>query len=278
MSDHPRIDELRARVGVDPKSRHFYPLGEELRKSGQLEESEQVLRDGLAHHPNYLSAWISLGRVLRDQAKHREALEILQRAFSLDGSNVVTARLMAESFRELGDHVEAIKKFKLVRALLPPDEELEQTIASLEAAIASPLASSVAPEPEPQSQGSAGAPEPFASEPPETEGDSEPFLRTPVLHVESPPVSSQSASPDGEGDAPFPDDGPFALAEDPISLPATDSDEPFDATTEVPAGQGSGEPVQASEDAVAVAREGGDPRVARLSSWLERVRRNAGVS
>lgn len=132
MNVNPRIDELRARLKTDAASRHFYPLGEELRKIGELEEAEQVLRDGLVGHPNYLSAWISLGRVLRDQGKHREAVEILQRAFSLDGSNVVTARLMAESYLELGEKVEAIKKFKLVRALLPRDDEIENRIAALE--------------------------------------------------------------------------------------------------------------------------------------------------
>lgn len=156
-----KIADLRIRASADPKSRHFYPLGEELRKSGALEEAESVLREGLANHPNYLSAWISLGRVLRDQNKHREAIEILQRAFSLDGSNVVTARLMAESYLALDDKVEAIKKFKLVRALLPPDEEVGHIIERLERELEPPAPPSPI-EPEPALEEPAGSASSFA--------------------------------------------------------------------------------------------------------------------
>src|SRR5207237_333257 len=60
-----KIDDLRFRLKADPKSRLFFPLAEELRKSGALPEAEEVLRSGLTHHPTYLSAWVSLGRVLR---------------------------------------------------------------------------------------------------------------------------------------------------------------------------------------------------------------------
>ena len=38
----PKIDSLRAKVEADAKSRHFYPLAEELRKIGQLEEALQL--------------------------------------------------------------------------------------------------------------------------------------------------------------------------------------------------------------------------------------------
>ena len=71
----PKIDSLRAKVNADPKSRHFYPLAEELRKIGQAEEAEKVLRAGLEHHTTYLSAWISLGRVLRERGANQEAVD-----------------------------------------------------------------------------------------------------------------------------------------------------------------------------------------------------------
>ena len=74
---NPKIEELRFRLKTDPKSRLFYPLAEELRKVAHLSEAEQVLRAGLGNHPSYLSAWVSLGRVLRDQQKNSEAIEAL---------------------------------------------------------------------------------------------------------------------------------------------------------------------------------------------------------
>lgn len=128
----PKIEELRARLKADPKSRHFYPLAEELRKIHQLEQAEEILREGIQTHPSYLSAWISLGRVLRDRGRDHEAVEVLKRALSLDGGNVVAAKLLAQAYLGVGDKVEAIKKFKLVYALMPSDSEVEAEIERLD--------------------------------------------------------------------------------------------------------------------------------------------------
>jgi hypothetical protein len=128
----PKIEELRFRIKTDPKSRLFYPLAEELRKVGQTDEAEQVLRTGLAHHPTYLSAWVSLGRVLRDQKNDGAAIEPLTKALQLDPGNVVAARLLADAYLALGEKLEAIKKYKLVHALMPGDEDLNGMISQLE--------------------------------------------------------------------------------------------------------------------------------------------------
>lgn len=135
---NPKIEELRGRLKSDPKSRLFYPLAEELRKISQFNEAESVLRGGLSSHPTYLSAWVSLGRVLRDQKKNPEAAEALNKALQLDPGNVVAARLLADSYLDMGEKVEAIKKYKLVYALLPSDDTLEGTIEKLEAEINAP--------------------------------------------------------------------------------------------------------------------------------------------
>lgn len=127
-----KIEELRFRLKSDPKSRLFFPLAEELRKAGQFTEAEQVLRTGLVVHPAYLSAWVSLGRVLRDQKKDEDAVDALTRALQLDPGNVVAARILGDAYLTLGDKVEAIKKYKLVHALMPADEDLETVIATLD--------------------------------------------------------------------------------------------------------------------------------------------------
>lgn len=135
----PKIEELRFRIKTDPKSRLFFPLAEELRKVDQLGEAEQVLRLGLGNHPTYLSAWVSLGRVLREANKPQDAVDALTKALQLDPGNVVAARLLADSYLDLGERLEAIKKYKLVRALLPTDdEELDATIAKLDKELNAP--------------------------------------------------------------------------------------------------------------------------------------------
>jgi tetratricopeptide (TPR) repeat protein len=157
---NPKIEELRGRLKSDPKSRLFYPLAEELRKVSQFDEAEQVLRTGLANHPSYLSAWVSLGRVLREVHKDKEAVEALTKALQLDQGNVVAARLLGDAYLALGEKVEAIKKYKLVYALHPADEGLEGTIERLDAEINAPA---IIPEP-----GPAAAP-PTPAPPPQTD-------------------------------------------------------------------------------------------------------------
>jgi tetratricopeptide (TPR) repeat protein len=144
---NPKIEELRFRLKTDAKSRLFYPLAEELRKAGQLEEAESVLRTGLEHHPTYLSAWVSLGRVLRDQKNDDAAIEPLSKALQLDPGNVVAARLLADSYLALGNPLEALKKYKLVHALMPGDEELEGIIARVDREVNPPQVAAAEPEP-----------------------------------------------------------------------------------------------------------------------------------
>jgi tetratricopeptide (TPR) repeat protein len=195
-----KIEELQFRIKTDPKSRLFFPLAEELRKNGKLPEAEQVLRTGLGVHTTYLSAWVSLGRVLREQHKNAEAVEALTTALQVDPGNVVAARLLADAYFDLGEKVEAIKKYKLVHALMPGDEELEAKIAQLDRDLTPVTAAPIAPEPEPE-------PEPQPEPEPE-------------------PILSQNA------DAPFaaPAESPFEQTAPMIHA----IERPFDTDDEIP--------------------------------------------
>ncbi len=141
----PKLEELRFKLKTDPKSRLFYQLAEELRKAGHYDESEQTLRSGLLVYPTYLAAWVSLGRTLREQKNDAGAVDALNKALQLDPGNVVAARILADAYLALGDKVEAIKKYKLVHALLPSDEELRVTIEQLERDIQAPAAEEASP-------------------------------------------------------------------------------------------------------------------------------------
>jgi tetratricopeptide (TPR) repeat protein len=146
----PKIEELRFRIKTDPKSRLFFPLAEELRKVSALSEAEGVLRAGLEHHPTYLSAWVSLGRVLREEKNDPAAIEALTKALQLDPGNVVAARLLADAYLAQGEKLEALKKYKLVHALMPSDEELQGLIIRMEREVNPPQVAVVEPEPEPE--------------------------------------------------------------------------------------------------------------------------------
>jgi tetratricopeptide (TPR) repeat protein len=228
---NPKIEELRFRLKADPKSRIFYPLAEELRKVSQFAEAEQVLRAGLTHHPTYLSAWVSSGRLLRELGRNAEAVDALSKALQLDPGNVVAARLLADAYLSLGEKVEAIKKYKLVHALLPSDEQIVETIARLDAELNPPAPVPVAapePELEPESE---PEPEPLPfSAAPEPEPEAFPFAgvspaapdSTPFLTEAEPdlwlPESPALAEPEPE---PMPEPAPL-----PIGAPSLD-ESPF---------------------------------------------------
>jgi tetratricopeptide (TPR) repeat protein len=183
----PKIEELRFRLKTDAKSRLFYPLAEELRKVGQFDEAEGVLRTGLEHHPTYLSAWVSLGRVLRDQKNEGGAAEALTKALQLDPGNVVAARLLADSYLAQGEKLEALKKYKLVHALMPADEELEGIIAQIDQELNPPPPAEPEPAAEEESPWATGDVEPMSVAHEESPfEDPEPSFTTAALEIEAP--------------------------------------------------------------------------------------------
>jgi tetratricopeptide (TPR) repeat protein len=214
---NPKIEELRFRLKTDPKSRLFYQLGEELRRAGQFEEAEGVLRNGLLAYPTYLAAWVILGRVLREQKKDADAVDALNMALQVDPGNVVAARLLADAYAALGQKVEAIKKYKLVQALLPAaDEELKATIEQLDREISPPPPISPAPVEEdvvaPPAEEPPPAPEPAPA--PEEPGLGEPVpVEEPPSPFDEPPVEE-----------------PPAPEEEPAPEPSAYEDSPFDRT------------------------------------------------
>jgi len=199
---NPKIEELRFRLKTDAKSRLFYPLAEELRKAGQLEEAESVLRTGLEHHPTYLSAWVSLGRVLRDQKNDGAAVEPLTKAMQLDPGNVVAARLLADSYLALGNPLEALKKYKLVHALMPADEELEGIITRIDREVNPPQVAAAEPEPFAQESADSGAGAPVVAEAPLT---TEAPWTTEGSFSAEPAPNAEAAAPLGQEESPWAD-------------------------------------------------------------------------
>ena len=213
-----KIEELRFKLKTDPKSRLFYQLAEELRKAGHFDESEHVLRTGLVVYPTYLAAWVSLGRTLREQKNDAEAVDALNKALQLDPGNVVAARILADAYLALGQKIEAIKKYKLVHALLPSDEDLRVTIERLERDLqepAVPLSVVAEPEPEPEPEPTVETPAPKPLEDTSPWGQSAPQAAQP---------SPQEEQPAETVEAPI----PSAPSPSPISSPF--EEDPFDRT------------------------------------------------
>lgn len=179
-----RIDELRILLRDDPASRRFFLLGDLLRKAGEPDEASEILIGGLEHHPRYVAAWVSLGRIQLDKAQFSEAERSFARALELDPENAVAARLIGETAERVGEWVRAVKAYKLARALNPGDADLEVRIEAIERRLAggpvdsleepieavppsfpespTPVQPLTPPEPLPVEEPEPEAPEPFA--------------------------------------------------------------------------------------------------------------------
>ena len=131
MTDNSRIDDLRRRVQQDPASIAFAQLAEEYRRAGQCEESVQVCQAGLAIHPGYLSARVTLGRALLELGQLDQARLELERVLKSAPENLAALRGLAEIYHRQGALAEALSQYKLALSLARNDPELEHTVEQL---------------------------------------------------------------------------------------------------------------------------------------------------
>jgi tetratricopeptide (TPR) repeat protein len=135
VADNPRIEELRRRVQKDPASIAFAQLAEEYRRSGNYEDAIAACRAGLAIHPGYLSARVTLGRALLEvndlDAAHAELSYVLKHA----PENLAAIRGVAEIHHRRGQLNEALVFYKAALALAKHDPDLEQTVDEISRAL-----------------------------------------------------------------------------------------------------------------------------------------------
>ena len=128
MSDDARIDALRKRLQKDPGSIAFAQLAEEYRRSGRFHESIEVCRAGLARHPGYLSARVTLGRALLEIGDVDSAQRELNDVLRVAPDNLSAIRGLAEVHRRKGEVPEALEQFRSAFELASPDPYIEQVV------------------------------------------------------------------------------------------------------------------------------------------------------
>jgi tetratricopeptide (TPR) repeat protein len=130
VGDNPRIEDLRRRIQQDPASIAFAQLAEEHRRAGDYEEAVRVCRAGLAQHPAYLSAHVTLGRALMELREYDEAEDEFKRVLAVAPDNLIALRSMAELHQRRED--------------APPPAPAEDEVAPTEFALA-PTEEEIAP-------------------------------------------------------------------------------------------------------------------------------------
>src|SRR5262252_7987486 len=131
MADNQRIDDLRRRVQKDPASIAFAQLAEECRRAGQLRESVDVCRAGLALHPGYLSARVTLGRALIELNDLEHAFAELTTVLKSAPENLAAIRGVAEIHDRRGELPEALAQYRAALALAKNDPDLQRTVDEL---------------------------------------------------------------------------------------------------------------------------------------------------
>jgi len=130
-----RIRDLERRLDLDPGSRLFVSLAEEYRKVGRLKDALSALQKGLLAHPGYVAAQVALGRVYVEAKQTTDAVATFTKVLQADPGNLVAARSLADIYYDRGDNLEALKKFKLYRAL-SGDRKVDAIIAKIEPKVA----------------------------------------------------------------------------------------------------------------------------------------------
>jgi tetratricopeptide (TPR) repeat protein len=138
VADHPRIEELRRRIQKDPASIAFAQLAEEHRRAGQFDEAVRVCRAGLAQHPAYLSARITLGRALLEMARYDEAVTEFEYVLKAAPDNLTAVRELAdiEHRRRAQPHVAPATPAPDREPRTTNHEPVDPVIAELEAWLA----------------------------------------------------------------------------------------------------------------------------------------------
>lgn len=210
-----KIREMEDKLFAMPGSRVFVSLAEEYRRAGRFEDALGTLLTGLASHPSYLSAQIAIARLYQEMGRPGDAIEAFSKVIASDRENLVAAKALAELHLGKGDRIEAVKKFKLYRAL-SGEHSLDERIAGLEREIRG----ETPPVPETAQSAARAALAPAARVETMESLTLEPFEppEEPTEIIQTIPVRTEFSSP--AGTVPFPEAG---HAPEPPSAPEPDA-------------------------------------------------------
>jgi tetratricopeptide (TPR) repeat protein len=131
MVENPRIESLRRRVQQDPSSIAFAQLAEEYRRAGQSQEAVDTCRAGLAIHPAYHSARVTLGRALLELSQFEDAQREFEQVLKSAPENLAAIKGLAEAHHQQGSLVAALAQYRAALAIARHDPDLEHTVSDL---------------------------------------------------------------------------------------------------------------------------------------------------
>ncbi len=125
------IKKYREILDLDPGSRVFVMLAEELCAAGEWEEAVEVCRNGLHFHPEHLGARILLGRALMEMGDPDESERILSNVAEEIRKNSFIFKLLSElvaisgKMESAGEYARIYEAFGNTPPLQAPTSESE---------------------------------------------------------------------------------------------------------------------------------------------------------
>ncbi len=125
------IDKLEQRWAENPKGRVFAHLADAYRKVDENSKAENLILHGLKNHPNYISAYIVLGRVYLDSERFSDAHTQFTRVLELDPQNLIALQNLGDLAMNGGRLEDARSWYERMLQVDPRSEEANQALEML---------------------------------------------------------------------------------------------------------------------------------------------------
>ena len=132
------IRVLTAQLAADPSSLVFLPLGEALRRRGQLDAAEKIAISGLTRYPDLADAHDLLARVLGDRGDHERAFDEWDIALRLDERHPGAHKGIGFLYYVAGDLPQALEHLEAALAVDPEAEGVAAAVGRVREALATP--------------------------------------------------------------------------------------------------------------------------------------------
>lgn len=165
--DAVSIEDIRVLTGqlaADPSSLVFLPLGEALRRRGQLDAAEKVAVAGLTRYPELADAHDLLARILGDKGDLERAFDEWDIALRLDGGHAGAHKGIGFLYYVAGELPQALEHLELALAADPGAEGVAAAVARVREALATPGPAVDAPPPSVPAEATAPPAEASAAE------------------------------------------------------------------------------------------------------------------
>lgn len=132
---------MEERLQQYPSSAAFFPLASLLWEKGEVDQAENLLRNGLATYPNYAAAGVLLGEILISKDEHEQATRFVAKALEIAPWNILGQRLLAECWRRKGDEEATQVALRAVEMFRTEEVSPQSAITDSDVGSSSPVVS-----------------------------------------------------------------------------------------------------------------------------------------